>query len=210
MKYRIIDGRDFYLTDETPDGEPVVTIDGKAHGVNDVYGARPPAYRAHVNWVNDMHDGKPSVLELLMQWRDKSPLRGEWWCAMPPEAEALVRRMLSPEERPACVARLSRVREMARKTEPGEVIGRIARLFPDLEEAPGKLYQPWQPAKFDAWAIRQEDEGTKGAARFVLSLWSWSRETPWEIGPFSIVDVREITPEGRAIIAEWLEKPFWL
>ena len=102
------------------------------------------------------------------------------------------------------------VRKMATTADPGETIAVFARLFPDLEAAPGELYRPWEPAKFDAWAIRQEDGGTKGAARFVLSLWSGSREALWEIGPFSIVDVREMTPEGRAIIAEWLEKPFWL
>ena len=102
------------------------------------------------------------------------------------------------------------VRKMATTADPGETIAVFARLFPELEEAPADLFRPWQAEKFDAWAVRQEDDGTKGAARFVLSLWSGSRETPWEIGPFTIVDVREMTPEGRAVIAEWLEKPFWL
>ena len=210
MKFRIISSRDFYLTDETPDGKPVVTIDGKAHGVNDVYVSKPLYFETPVNWVRELHAGKPSVLELLMQWKKGTRIRGEWWEPLTPEALVLVNRMISTDDEKADAGRLAPVREMARKTEPGEVIAEIARLFPDLEEAPDDLFRPWQPQKFDAWAICQEDGGTKGAARFVLSLWSGSREAPWEIGPFSIVDVREMTPEGRAIIAEWLEKPFWL
>ena len=133
MKFRIISSRDFYLTDETPDGKPVVLIDGKAHGVNDVYVSKPLYFETAVNWVRELHGGKPSILELLMQWKRRTRIRGEWWEPLTPEALVLVNRMISTDDEKADAGRLAPMREMARKTEPGRVIAEIARRVSGLE-----------------------------------------------------------------------------
>lgn len=98
------------------------------------------------------------------------------------------------------------IRDRARTEPPSAIIATIGEMFPELQEAP---LNPWESSAFDLWAIRQA-EGARAAARFILSLWSGSRETPWEVGRFDLVDLRDLSEDSRAIIAAWAMSPFWL
>jgi hypothetical protein len=109
---------------------------------------------------------------------------------------------------------LADLRARARKAAPAAIITDLARMLPELRHAPG--LEPWEPESLHGWALNQEEggmveePGAMAATRFILSVWSGTREAPWDIGPFHLVDLRDLCPTSRGIIAAWVTDPFWL
>lgn len=103
---------------------------------------------------------------------------------------------------------LSTIRVLARHASPATILLHLGRRFPELRGAPYS-----DPSRLDRWAFARYEEGdssARAAARFLLSLWTGGGDVPWDIGPFDISDVRDLSEGSRAIIAAWIERPFWL
>lgn len=103
---------------------------------------------------------------------------------------------------------LATIRALARQASPATVLLNLGRRFPELRGAPCS-----DPSRLDRWAFARYEEGdssARAAARFLLSLWTGGGDAPWDIGPFDISDVRDLSDDSRAVIAAWIARPFWL
>ena len=92
------------------------------------------------------------------------------------------------------------LRKRAKQEDPAIIAAALVGLFPELRKARG--VSPWQSEVFDQWTQSQGD-GARASASFILTVWGGA-------GAFALSDLRDISPESRALIAAWVSHPFWL
>lgn len=92
------------------------------------------------------------------------------------------------------------LRKRAKQEDPASIVAALVALFPELRKARG--VSPWQSEVFEQWTQKQ-GEDARATARFILTVWGGT-------GAFALSDLRDISPESRALIAAWVSHPFWL
>jgi len=92
--------------------------------------------------------------------------------------------------------KMAELRALARHREPAVIASEIAKLFPDLRHAPG--VSPWNPAALDAWASTDAmGANSKPNVRFLLSLWSGGDGDTWQVGAFTLFDIKSMDGTGH-------------